>query len=77
MSNGETIKDWIKAGETSLKHRFDPFFRVAVQARVDDGSAFCVVLHNGTKEAIKGGLKATRTDLERLVQLDLLAEEGK
>lgn len=69
MADGNSIKDWIKAGEIAKKHGREPFFGVGVQAGVDDGSFFVVIFNKADDVGLKGGLSATRTDIDKLRKL--------
>lgn len=71
MEKGESIKDWIKAGEIAKKFKREAFFGIGIQAGVDNGSFFVVVFNKSDNTAIKGGLKATKKDIDTLKELGI------
>ena len=77
MTDGNSIKDWIKAGEIAKEHNMKPFWGVFVQAGVDDGSVFAVIFHMDTKQPVKGGLPATHDDIEKLRNLGITIDDSE
>lgn len=69
MEKGSSIKDWIKAGEIAKKFKRKTFFGVGIQTKADDGSYIVVIFVKTTKAGIKGGLRATQKDIDKLKEL--------
>jgi len=69
MTKGNTIADWIKAGEKAKEFGRTPFFGVFVQAESDDGNVFSVVFDKNTDTPLQGGLITTQQDIETLEAL--------
>lgn len=71
MSDGNSVKDWIKSAELAKKFGRVPFFGVGVQTGVDDGSFLVVIFDKASKRGIKGGMPATRSDIDKLKEFGI------
>ena len=75
MSEGNSIKDWIKVAKLAKEAKREHFFGVFIQAGVDDGSFFVVVFNKMDKVPIKGGIPATRKEIETLRELGITIDD--
>lgn len=76
MTDGNHIQDWVKAAEISKKHGREPFFGVFIQAYVDDGTYLTVVFNKADDTAMKGGIPATKGQIDKLKELGVTIKDG-
>lgn len=72
MANGDKIEDWIKSKQIADEFNQTPFFGASIQTMCDDGSGFVVIYDRNSKLSIKGGLVATKKQLDQLKEMGLL-----